>query len=77
MSVATLPWSFTSYQEARQVIDTTGGAYYAELLDAKGITYLGSFHNGFRQLTNSKHPVTTPEDLTIAEALLRERENRT
>ena len=63
MSVATLPWSFTSYQEARQVIDTTGGAYYAELLDAKGITYLGSFHNGFRQLTNSKHPVTTPEDL--------------
>lgn len=46
MSVATLPWSFTSYQEARQVIDTTGGAYYAELLDAKGITYLGSFHNG-------------------------------
>ena len=38
MSVATLPWSFTSYQEARQVIDTTGGAYYAELLDAKGIT---------------------------------------
>ncbi|MFR1195810.1 MAG: DctP family TRAP transporter solute-binding subunit [Oscillospiraceae bacterium] len=63
MSVATLPWSFTSYQEARQVIDTTGGAYYTELLDAKGITYLGSFHNGFRQLTNSKHPVTTPEDL--------------
>ena len=63
MSVATLPWSFTSYQQARQVIDTTGGAYYAKLLEAKGITYLGSFHNGFRQLTNSKHPVTKPEDL--------------
>lgn len=43
--------------------DTTGGAYYAKLLEAKGITYLGSFHNGFRQLTNSKHPVTKPEDL--------------
>ena len=41
MSVATLPWSFTSYQQARQVIDTTGGAYYAKLLEAKGITYLG------------------------------------
>nr|WP_325304064.1 DctP family TRAP transporter solute-binding subunit [uncultured Dysosmobacter sp.] len=63
MSVATLPWSFTSYQEAREVIDTTGGEYYAELLAEKGITYLGSFHNGFRQLTNSKHPVTKPEDL--------------
>ncbi len=63
LSVATLPWSFTSYQQAREVIDTTGGDYYAELLAAKGITYLGSFHNGFRQLTNSKHPVTEPEDL--------------
>ena len=63
ISVATLPWSFSSYQEARQVIDSTGGEYYAELLKDKGITYLGSFHNGFRQLTNSKHPVTKPEDL--------------
>lgn len=63
LSVATLPWSFTSYQQAREVIDATGGEYYAELLEAKGITYLGSFHNGFRQLTNSKHPVTEPADL--------------
>lgn len=63
ISVATLPWSFSSYQEARQVIDSTGGEYYAELLEDKGITYLGSFHNGFRQLTNSKHPVRKPEDL--------------
>ena len=62
MSVATLPWSFTSYQQARQVIDTTGGAYYAKLLEAKGITYL-LLPQRFRQLTNSKHPVTKPEDL--------------
>ncbi len=63
ISVATLPWSFSSYQEAREIIDSTGGDYYAKLLEAKGITYLGSFHNGFRQLTNSKHAVTAPEDL--------------
>ena len=63
MSVATIPWSFTSYQQAREIIDTTGGEYYAKLLADKGITYLGSFHNGFRQLTNSKRPVTKPEDL--------------
>lgn len=63
MSVATIPWSFTSYQQAREVIDGTGGEYYAQLLEPKGITYLGSFHNGFRQLTNSKRAVTKPEDL--------------
>lgn len=63
ISVATIPWSFTSYRQAREVIDSTGGAYYAKLLAPKGITYLGSFHNGFRQLTNSKRAVTKPEDL--------------
>lgn len=63
ISVATIPWSFTSYQDARETIDSTGGAYYAKLLEPKGITYLGSFHNGFRQLTNSKRAVTKPEDL--------------
>ena len=63
ISVATIPWSFTSYQQAREVIDSTGGEYYAKMLAGKGITYLGSFHNGFRQLTNSVRPVTKPEDL--------------
>lgn len=63
ISVATIPWSFTSYSQAREVIDGAGGEYYARLLEPKGITYLGSFHNGFRQLTNSKRAVTRPEDL--------------
>ena len=27
------------------------------------MTLLGSFHNGFRQLTNSKHAVLTPDDM--------------
>ena len=63
MSVATIPWTFKSYEEAKEVIDTTGGEYYAGLLADNGITYLGSFHNGFRQLTNSRRAVTKPEDL--------------
>lgn len=63
ISISTIPWIFDSYTDARQTIDATGGAYYADLLADKGITYLGSFHNGFRQLTNGRRPVTTPEDL--------------
>lgn len=63
LPVATLPWSFDSYQEARTVIDETGWKYYAERLAPKGLTYLGSFHNGFRQITNSKHAVTEPADV--------------
>ncbi len=63
LPVATIPWSFSDYEEAAAVIDSTGGEYYAQRLAAKGMTYLGSFHNGFRQLTNSKHEVRTPEDM--------------
>ena len=63
INVATMPWTFTSYGQASEVIDTQGYVYYTKLLSEKGLTYLGSFHNGFRQLTNSKRPVTTPEDL--------------
>lgn len=40
-----------------------GGKYYEKLLADKGITYLGSFHNGFRQISNNKHEVRTPEDV--------------
>lgn len=63
LAVATIPWIFDDYQEARTVIDESGCEYYEERLAAKGLTYLGSFHNGFRQITNSKHEVRTPEDV--------------
>ena len=63
LPVATIPWIFDDYAQAREVIDTTGGEYYAQRLAMKGMTYLGSFHNGFRQITNSKHEVTGPSDM--------------
>lgn len=61
--VGTIPWTFDNYQQARKIIDTTGGAYYERLLKAQGLTYLASVHNGFRQITNNKRAVHTPEDV--------------
>ena len=63
LEVATIPWSFASYQEARKIIDDTGGEYYAKVLSEYGLIYLGSTHNAMRQLTNNRNPVRTPEDL--------------
>ena len=63
LEVATIPWSFSSYQEARQVIDDTGGDYYAKILSEYGLIYLGSTHNAMRQLTSNRNPIRTPEDL--------------
>lgn len=63
LSIGIVPWLFDSYAQARQVIDATGLDYYDSVLERLDIKVLGSFHNGFRQLTNNKHPVTEPEDL--------------
>lgn len=63
IGIATIPYTFNNYEEAKQVIDTSGGKYYEKLLANKGITYLGSFHNGFRQISNNKHEIRTPEDV--------------
>lgn len=63
LSIATIPWVFEDYQDARTIIDESGCKYYEQRLAAKGMTYLGSFHNGFRQISNSKREVRTPEDV--------------
>lgn len=63
IGIATIPYTFNNYEEAKQVIDTSGGKYYEKLLANKGITYLSSFHNGFRQISNNKHEIRTPEDV--------------
>jgi len=63
LEVATIPWTFTSYKEARKIIDETGGDYYAKVLSKYGLVYLGSTHNAVRQLTNNRNAVRRPEDL--------------
>ena len=63
LEVASIPWSFASYQEARKVIDESGGAYYSKVLNDYGLVYLASTHNGMRQLANNRNPVSKLEDL--------------
>lgn len=63
LEIATIPWSFNSYQEVRKIIDDTGGAYYSKILSDYGLVYLGSTHNALRQLTSNRNPVRNPEDL--------------
>lgn len=63
LEVAAIPWSFSSYKEARKVIDETGGEYYAKILAEYGLVYLGSTHNAMRQLTSNRNAMRKPEDL--------------
>lgn len=61
--ISTMPWLFKDYQAAEDAFFGSGGEYLNKLLAPKGLTYLGAVHNGFKAITNSKHPIVKPEDL--------------
>ncbi len=57
------PFLFNSTQEAQAVIDGPVGQELAKRLESKGLLNLGYWDLGFRNLTNSKTPVTKWEDM--------------
>lgn len=61
--VASAPFLFNNTDEVDQVFNGKGGEMLKEILAEKGVHALGYGQNGFRQLTNSKLEVKTPEDL--------------
>jgi tripartite ATP-independent transporter DctP family solute receptor len=61
--VFNLPWLYPSMEVANKVSDGPVGQLAVKWLDEKGIVNLGIGVNGYRELTNSKHPITSPEDM--------------
>lgn len=57
-----LPFLFANEKEADAVFDGPAGAYFNKKLEAVGLVNLAYWENGFRNLTNSKRPVTKAED---------------
>ena len=57
-----LPFMFNSGREADAVVDGPIGKRLGEKLSDKGLVSLGYWELGFRNLTNSKHPVATLDD---------------
>jgi len=63
MQISVIPFLFSNYEEASEVIEASGADYWAKLLAERGIKYVDYIHNGLRQITNSKRPIKTPADL--------------
>jgi tripartite ATP-independent transporter DctP family solute receptor len=61
--VFNLPWLYPSMEVANKVADGRMGELAYKWLDEKGIVGLGIGVNGYRELTNSKHPITSPDDM--------------
>ncbi|MEZ3160991.1 DctP family TRAP transporter solute-binding subunit [Microbacterium sp. BWT-B31] len=62
-SAITAPFLYADYDEADASIAGGGAEAYQQLTQEMGIKMLGFGESGFRQLTNSRHEVTTPDDV--------------
>jgi tripartite ATP-independent transporter DctP family solute receptor len=58
-----MPFVFPSYEAADKVLDGPIGQELGRKFNKAGFVALAFLDNGFRNVTNSKHPVKTPEDL--------------
>jgi tripartite ATP-independent transporter DctP family solute receptor len=57
-----LPFSVTSFEQADALLDGPLGKALIAKLPEKGLVALGFWDLGFRNVTNSKHPIARPED---------------
>lgn len=64
-NMTNLPFLFSSYDDVdSKLINGEAGKYLMNEMESKfNVKCLGIGENGFRYLTNSKHPVQTPADL--------------
>jgi tripartite ATP-independent transporter DctP family solute receptor len=63
LNLFSLPFLFPSYKALDAVEDGEPGERLWKLIEAKGVIPLAWGENGFRDLTNSKRAVRTPQDL--------------
>ena len=64
LGVFDLPFLFANEKEADAVLDGPAGAALSKKLEDVGLVNLSYWENGFRNLTNSKHPVAKVEDFS-------------
>lgn len=62
LGVFDLPFLFANEKEADAVLDGPAGLYFNKKLEEVGLINLSYWENGFRNLTNSKRPVTKAEE---------------
>jgi tripartite ATP-independent transporter DctP family solute receptor len=63
VKILDVPFLFRDYAHARGVLDGPIGQALLTKFDSKGLKALAWGENGFRHMTNNKHPVNGPEDL--------------
>ena len=63
LGIIEMPYAWKSREQAFAALDGRLGTSLADILRPKGIEVLAWWENGFRHVTNNKHPINTPADL--------------
>ncbi len=63
-NVVSLPYIFETYDDVDAVMSGEGGQALKDVLSEYGLVCEGIAENGFRQITNSKKPITSVSDLS-------------
>lgn len=63
LGTAMTPFAFSSYEHAHAVLDGEFTDWVAPKLDAQGLVMLSHWEYGFRNITNSQHPINSPADV--------------
>ncbi len=63
LNVIGLPFLFGKPEQVYEILDGPIGAEIAAPLEKKGLKILSFWENGFRHITNNKHPIVGPADL--------------
>ncbi|MFA6022136.1 MAG: TRAP transporter substrate-binding protein [Rhodospirillales bacterium] len=61
--VVMLPFVYKGYEHAWRVLDGPFAKWMAPRIDKLGLVWLANWEWGFRNLTNSKRPIMTPDDV--------------
>ncbi|MBE0529355.1 MAG: TRAP transporter substrate-binding protein [Rhodospirillales bacterium] len=61
--VVMLPFVYTGYEHAWKVLDGPFAKWVAPSFDKLGLVHLANWEWGFRNLTNNKRPIMTPDDV--------------
>jgi len=62
VKIVDIPFLFRDYDHARHVLDGSIGQDLLGKFPSKGLVALAWTENGFRHMTNNKHPIIKPDD---------------
>ena len=61
---AAMPWLLPTYEDVDKYMDGEGGEALKQAINESGVVCIGIGEGGYRQVINTRNPISSPEDMT-------------